>query len=144
MTQVGGKLIDGAPKSRAGQRSVPIPAVIMPALQARIDGRPRHEPAITSPRGARLSRENWVRSVRWREQVAALGYPSLRIHDLRHTYASLARSAGADLRILQKAMGHASITVTAHTYADLYDGELDAVADALDKLARIENASGPG
>ena len=36
------------------------------------------------------------------------------MHDLRHTYASLARRAGADLRLLQKTLGHASITVTAH------------------------------
>jgi integrase len=51
--------------------------------------------------------------------------------DLRHTYASL---AGADLRLLQKSMGHASITVTAHIYADLYDDELDDIASALDAL----------
>jgi hypothetical protein len=31
-------------------------------------------------------------------------------------------------------MGHASITVTAHIYADLYDDELDTVASALDAL----------
>jgi integrase len=42
--------------------------------------------------------------------------------------------AGADLRLLQKTMGHASITVTAHIYADLYDDELDDVASALDAL----------
>lgn len=41
---------------------------------------------------------------------------------------------GADLRLLQKTMGHASITVTAHIYADLYDDELDDVASALDAL----------
>ena len=52
----------------------------------------------------------------------------------RHTYASLSRRAGADLRLLQKAMGHASITVTAHTYADLFDDELDDIATALDSL----------
>jgi integrase len=55
-------------------------------------------------------------------------------HDLRHTYASLSRSAGADLKLLQVTMGHASIVVTAHTYADLYDSDLDRVADALDGL----------
>jgi TrwC relaxase len=51
-----------------------------------------------------------------------------------HTYASLSRRAGADLRLLQKAMGHASIIVTAHTYADLFDDELDDIATALDSL----------
>ncbi|MEH3141159.1 MAG: tyrosine-type recombinase/integrase [Mycobacterium kyogaense] len=56
------------------------------------------------------------------------------MHDLRHAYALLARRAGADLRILQKTMGHASITVTAHAYADLSEDELDFVASALDAL----------
>jgi hypothetical protein len=45
-----------------------------------------------------------------------------------------ARRAGADLRLLQKTLGHASITVTSHIYADLYDDELDDVASALDRL----------
>ena len=40
--------------------------------------------------------------------------------------------AGVDLRLLQKTMGHASITVTAHIYADLDDDELDDVASGLD------------
>ena len=132
MSQVGGKLVSGATKSRAGTRSVPIPQRVVPLLSRRIEGRPADEPAIRSPRGAPLSRENWVRSVKWKQCTAAVGRPNLRIHDLRHTYASLARSAGADLRLLQKTMGHASITVTAHVYADLYDGELDAVAAAMD------------
>ncbi|MFT7022883.1 MAG: integrase [Rhodococcus sp. (in: high G+C Gram-positive bacteria)] len=134
ITQVGGKLVVGAPKSKAGKRSIPIPRKLDPILETRIGGRPRTQPAIASPKGFRLGRENWVRSVSWRARTVEIGRPTLRIHDLRHTYASLARSAGADLRLLQKTMGHASITVTAHTYADLYDGELDAVADALDSL----------
>jgi len=39
-------------------------------------------------------------------------------------------------------MGHASITETAHIYADLYDGQLDDVASALDALARPERRPG--
>ncbi|MGK2881429.1 MAG: tyrosine-type recombinase/integrase [Mycobacterium sp.] len=119
----------------SGLRTVPIPRRIHDVLAARVSGRPRGEPAITSPRGALLSRENWVRAVRWNTQREHIGRPTLRIHDLRHTCASLARSAGADLRLLQRTLGHASITVTAHTYADLYDTDLDAVADALDALS---------
>ena len=125
MTQVGGKLVEGNPKSDAGRRSVPIPERLMPALKARLDARPAGAPAIASPRGSRLSLENWKRAVNWRKSVTEIGRAALRVHDLRHTYASLSRRAGADLRLLQKAMGHASITVTAHTYADLFDDELD-------------------
>ncbi|MGB7142439.1 tyrosine-type recombinase/integrase [Mycobacterium sp.] len=78
--------------------------------------------------------ENWKRAVNWRRSATEISRPDLRVHDLRHTYASLSRRAGADLRLLQKAMGHASITVTAHTYADLFDDELDDIATAFDSL----------
>ena len=134
ITQLSGRLIEGPPKSKAGRRSVPIPARIAPILERRVCGRPVGEPAITSPKGARLGIENWKRAVKWRTRIIELGRPTMRVHDLRHTYASLARSAGADLKLLQVTMGHASITVTAHTYADLYDSDLDRVADAMDGL----------
>lgn len=134
ITQVGGKLVEGNPKSAAGRRSIPIPERLRNVLATRIAARRPGEPAITSPNGALLGLENWKRSVKWRQSIAEIGRPTLRVHDLRHTYASLARRAGADLRLLQKTMGHASITVTAHTYADLYDDELDVVASALDAL----------
>lgn len=142
ITQVGGKLILGATKSRASTRSVPIPTRIVPLLTQRITGKTPDAPAITSPRGALLSRENWVRSVKWNEQRKSLGKAQLRIHDLRHTYASLSRFAGADLRLLQRTLGHASITVTAHTYAHLYDTELDSLADALDSLTTPARGNG--
>jgi integrase len=59
-------------------------------------------------------------------------------HDLRRTFGSLARAAGADLRWIQKAMGHESITTTARIYAHLYDDELDSIAAALDRIGRRE------
>ena len=102
-------------------------------LTERLSARFPGESAITSPNGSLLGLENW-KSTRWRSVIGEIGRPSLRVHDLRHTYASLARRAGADLRLLQKAKGHASITVTAHVYADLYDDELDDVASAVDAL----------
>ena len=134
ITQLSGRLVEGPPKSRAGRRSVPIRERLAPILQRRIHGRTAGEPAIMSPKGSRLGLENWKRAVGWRIRIAELGRPTMRVHDLRHTYASLARSAGADMKLLQVTMGHASIMVTAHTYADLYDSDLDSVADALDGL----------
>jgi integrase len=134
ITQLSGRLLEGPPKSRAGRRSVPIPERLVPILQRRTQGRTAGEPAIVSPKGSRLGLENWKRAVGWRIRIAELGRPTMRLHDLRHTYASLARSAGADMKLLQVTMGHASIMVTAHTYADLYDSDLDRVADALDGL----------
>lgn len=141
ITQVGGRLVEGNPKSDAGRRSVPIPERLVPTLKARLDSRPPGAPAITSPRGSRLGLENWKRSVNWKAAITKIGRDKMRVHDLRHTYASLSRRAGADLRLLQKAMGHASITVTAHTYADLFDDELDNIAAALDSLDDLSRAT---
>jgi integrase len=134
ITQVGGTLLEGNPESAAGRRSIPVPQRLVPILTDRVSGRSQGAPAITSPAGALLGLENWKRSTGWRAAIVEIGRPKMRVHDLRHTYASLARRAGADLRLLQKTMGHASITVTAHVYADLYDDELDVVASALDAL----------
>jgi integrase len=58
---------------------------------------------------------------------------SLAVDD-RLEKSSLSRSAGADMKLLQVTMGHASIMVTAHIYADLYDSDVDRVANALDGL----------
>ncbi len=59
-------------------------------------------------------------------------------HDLRHTAASLAVSAGANVKALQRMLGHASAAMTLDRYADLFDDDLDTVADALDAARSTE------
>jgi integrase len=49
ITQVGGKLVEGNPKSTAGRRSVPVPQRVTSILAQRVDGRPPGQPAVTSP-----------------------------------------------------------------------------------------------
>jgi integrase len=60
-------------------------------------------------------------------------FPRITPHDLRHTAASLAVSAGANVKAVQKMLGHASAAMTLDTYADLFDRDADAVADAHDQ-----------
>lgn len=50
----------------------------------------------------------------------AAGHPTLRFHELRHTFASLMASYGVSMFELSRMMGHSSITVTDGTYAHLY------------------------
>lgn len=59
--------------------------------------------------------------------------PRVTPHDLRHTAASLAISAGANVKAVQRMLGHASAAMTLDTYADLFDDDLDDVATALDQ-----------
>jgi len=51
------------------------------------------------------------------KKLAALaGLPPVRLHDLRHGAASLALSAGVELKVVQEMLGHSSIVLTADTY----------------------------
>jgi integrase len=63
-------------------------------------------------------------------------FPSITPHDLRHTAASLAISAGANVKALQRMLGHAKASMTLDVYADLFDEDLDGVADRLDAAIR--------
>ncbi len=53
-------------------------------------------------------------------------------HDLRHTCASIAISAGVNVLALSRMLGHKSAKIPLDTYADLFDTDLDAVPSALD------------
>jgi integrase len=128
-------------------RTVPLPQVVIDALTPRITGRDPAAQAITSPTGGFLRSNNWRRDTRWSRALQKTHLAPLTIHDLRHTYASLARASGADLRYVQKTMGHSTPTVTANIYSDLYSDELDQVAANLDRLhlslANPANGQGP-
>ena len=132
-TEIGGRLDTAAPKSKRA-RQVAIPRTVARVLEARVEDRPPNNLVFTTPRGQPLRNLNWRRDVRWNQVCADLGLDGLTPHDLRRTFGSLARLAGADLKYIQKAMGHSSITVTAEIYAQLFDSELDQVSDALDAL----------
>ena len=49
--------------------------------------------------------------------VQAAGLPRIRLHDLRHTYASLALLAGVPAKVVGERLGHASIAITLDTYS---------------------------
>jgi integrase len=56
-------------------------------------------------------------------------------HALKHTAASLAVSAGANVKALQRMLGHKSAAMTLDTYADLFEDDLNAVAERLNERA---------
>jgi site-specific recombinase XerD len=75
---------------------------------------------------------------RWRRlAVADSGAPAgLSPHELRHSAASMAISAGASIKAVQKMLRHKSATLTLDRYGHLYGDELQGVADRRDSLAR--------
>jgi integrase len=57
-------------------------------------------------------------------------FPRITPHDLRDTAASLAIAVGANVKAVQRMLGHASAAMTLDVYTDLFDDDLDAVAAA--------------
>ena len=71
----------------------------------------------------------------WQTARRKAGFPDLRIHDLRHTFASLALQGGVSLQIVGKMLGHSTPSVT-HRYAHL---EIEHVRESFAKVLPIKN-----
>lgn len=69
----------------------------------------------------------------WLPAIEKTKLVPLRIHDLRHTSASLAVSAGANVLVVAKMLGHADPSMTLTIYADLFPDDLRSVADKLNE-----------
>ena len=68
------------------------------------------------------------------------GVPGLTPHELRHTAASIAVSAGASVFAVQRTLGHDKPSTTLNVYSDLFDHDLDDLADRL-AAARGQHAA---
>lgn len=129
-TEVGSEVIVGTPKSHR-RRTVPVPLFLVAALARQCEGKARDDLLFPGPNGylrPSHSTTGWFEAARVRA-----GLPRLTPHDLRHTAASLAVSAGANVKAVQKMLGHASAAETLDTYSDLFDSDLEAVSAALDE-----------
>ncbi|ETT24958.1 integrase family protein [Rhodococcus rhodochrous ATCC 21198] len=132
--QVGARIALGTTKSNK-PRSIPIPRFLLEELAEQVRGKPRDALVFPGPDGDYLRRPNSERG--WfRAAARKAGADELTPHDLRHTAASLAVSAGANVKAVQRMLGHESAALTLDVYADLFDDDLDSVADALDRARR--------
>ncbi|WLP90518.1 site-specific integrase [Gordonia sp. NB41Y] len=149
---VGSVVEVGTPKTHE-RRSVPLPRFLVEPLAAACRGKGRDSivfPAMGGGYAKSPGANTWFSGAVDRciaaadkaraeerqrsadgEPVTAV-FPRVTPHDLRHTAASLAVSAGANVKAVQKMLGHTSAAMTLDTYADLFDKDAEAVADAHD------------
>jgi integrase len=117
-------------------RTVALPGFVVDALAPVCDGKDRGELLWSSATGGYLappaSTESWLSGAVARCQAADPTFPRVTAHALRHTAASLAISAGANVKVVQRMLGHSSAAMTLDVYADLFDTDLDSVAAQLD------------
>ena len=131
---VSGTMVVGTLKS-GKSRVVPVAGFVVDQLAAICRG--REDLLWASRTGGYLKppgTESWLASAVSRYQATDPTFPRITAHDLRHTAASLAISAGANVKAVQRMLGHASAAMTLDVYADLLDSDLDAVAENVGKL----------
>lgn len=131
-TDVKGVLALGPVKNHE-KRSVPLPRSFADELGTLAHGRKTDALLFTAPEGGPLRYANF-RSRVFDPAVKAAGLEGLGItpHKLRHTAASLAIAAGADVKVVQLMLGHKDAAMTLNIYGHLFPDRLDEVADALD------------
>lgn len=146
---VNGHVQVGTPKTHE-RRTVPYPSFLDDAIERASEGKAADDLLWQAAEGGYLrpgnAKSGWfegaVKRVRTEDQKAAAEakkakepeppiMPRVTPHDLRHTAASLAISAGANVKAVQRMLGHASAAMTLDTYAALFEDDLDEVATVL-------------
>jgi integrase len=112
--------------SKTGQKAIPLNAGALEVLAAipRLSGSPHVFPAL---RGE--GHYEGTPKV-WRKVRSTAGIEDVRLHDLRHSFASVAVSGGASLPMIGALLGHAD-SATTQRYAHLHDDPLRAASEAI-------------
>ena len=134
--EVQGRLNVGPPKTRAGQRTVPIPRFVTDAMGAHLSeycGDESDSLVFPGGDGGALRSNAW-RARHWGPAVRAAGLEPLRPHDLRHTAVSLWIAVGASPNQIAAWAGHTSVAVVLDRYGHLFPGHEAQVLDRLDQL----------
>ncbi len=126
LSSVGGRLSFSTPKTAKSRRSVTLDPVTIAALRThrrrqaeeRLTWGAAYEDAglvFTRENGSPIRPDSLTRQFRDLAQVA--GLRPLRLHDLRHTYATIALAAGTHPKVVAERLGHATIAVTLDIYS---------------------------
>ncbi len=132
VTPVQGKgLAWGTPKTHE-RREVPIPEFLSDELRVLVEGKAPDDLVFAGIRSGQPLRVSTF-SGSFGVAAAAIGVPKLHPHQLRHTAASLAIAAGADVKVVQQMLGHASAAMTLDVYGHLFEDRLDEVGTAMNR-----------
>jgi integrase len=137
-TSVTGRGIVESPTKTRRARHVPVPEPVWQRLKSEL---PQDPNALIFPsrKGGYLP----LGEYRWAFDNAcrSIGIEGLVPHGLRHTTASLAISAGANVKVVQRLLGHATASMTLDRYGHLLNDDLAGVATALGRQIETTAAS---
>jgi integrase len=150
---VGGTVVMGTLKGNKN-RTVVVPRFVIDALSATAAGKSREEllwaTSFGTPLGPPANNTSWLayavkrcrqaadaaraKEASHGEEPTTPAFPRVTAHVLRHTAASLAIHSGANPKVVQQMLGHASAAMTLDVYADLFESDLDSVAENVGKM----------
>jgi integrase len=133
LAEVNGRTSFGETKTNR-IRNVALPAFLVEELHTHLTDVVDTPDALifTAPRGGPLSLSNFKRRVWW-PSLEGAGLPrALRIHDLRHTCATMLISRGVHPKAIQHHLGHANIDITMNRYGHLLPDQFNDLAVQLD------------
>jgi integrase len=138
LRRVDGALVFSEPKSSRSRRAVSLPAVAVEALvrhRARQTVTTLDGLVFPSSVGTPMEPRNLQRH--WYGLRERLGLPTVRLHDLRHSAASLMLAGGVPMRAVMETLGHSSIALTADTYSHVLDEVRRDVASRMDGVLGV-------
>lgn len=139
----GGGLVVVEPKSARSHRSVAMPSELVAQLRARRTAQLQERLAAgTAWRGGALGDLVWTQLdggpidhradwQAWRELCDRAGVPRLRVHDARHTAATLLLVQGVPARVVMGVLGHSTIQLTLDTYSHVVPELAEQAAQAM-------------
>lgn len=141
--QVSDRVFSDTPKSDAGHRWVSFDAETQEGIRARRRARRRERLAageLWQEHGLVFCQEDGtplrpsIVSWNFRKRAADLGLPVIRLHDGRHTAATLGLEAGLDIKVVSDQLGHANTTITRDLYTHVRQAVHDEAAESVVQL----------
>jgi integrase len=124
--------------SKTGAKVIPIGA---PAREVLAGHAAAENTAYVFPAASGASHFQGVEKV-WRNVRAAAGFPNLRLHDLRHSFASVGLARGDALPVIGAILGHADVKTTSR-YAHLADDPVKLAADGISQTVAAALSGAP-
>ena len=150
----GGEVLFQEPKSRAGQRSIAMPPTLNLALaehravMERIRGPLQEDDLVFTWEDGRPMRPLSV-SHAFRRIARRAGLKGVRLHDIRHSHATILLEQGVHPKVVSERLGHSGINITLDLYSHVAPGIQQAAAAAFDKALspvhprRVETEKAP-
>lgn len=123
------------PKTERSRRTLHLPPRVTAALTAHRQRQaivPLSGLVFATAGGAPLHSVNVTLALQ--RNLRRLGLPQRRFHDLRHTFATLAIEAGEDISVVSRALGHASVAITADVYIHITPAMKDRLAARMEAV----------